>query len=131
MAKNDYDIGYKRPPKATQFKKGQSGYPQGRVAGTRNFKTDLRDELSETVRIREPGKRPHRITKQRAAIKRLCAEALGGKPQATALLFKILIQLTQGDQPSDEQRVPTPDDEEILKNYRQRHRSQDDEEGPS
>jgi hypothetical protein len=25
----DYTVGYGRPPKATQFKKGQSGYPSG------------------------------------------------------------------------------------------------------
>src|ERR1700730_14160510 len=28
--KNDYDVGYKRPPVATRFKKGQSGNPGGK-----------------------------------------------------------------------------------------------------
>jgi len=28
--KNDYDVGYKRPPVATRFNKGQSGNPSGK-----------------------------------------------------------------------------------------------------
>jgi Family of unknown function (DUF5681) len=28
--KNDYEVGYKRPPIATRFKKGQSGNPSGK-----------------------------------------------------------------------------------------------------
>jgi hypothetical protein len=28
--KNDYEVGYKRPPVATRFKKGQSGNPSGK-----------------------------------------------------------------------------------------------------
>ena len=131
MANDDYEIGYKRPPKATQFKKGQSGNPRGRLAGTRNFETDLREELSEMVRIREPGKRPYKVTKQRAMLKRLCAEAAKGKSQAMALFFKLVIHLERGDQPSDEQSVLTPDDQEILKDYLQRNRSRDDEKEPS
>lgn len=27
---NDYEVGYKKPPKHSQFKKGQSGNPKGR-----------------------------------------------------------------------------------------------------
>ena len=30
MKKKDYEIGYKKPPKHTQFKPGQSGNPKGR-----------------------------------------------------------------------------------------------------
>jgi hypothetical protein len=28
----DYEVGYGKPPKDTQFKKGKSGNPRGRVA---------------------------------------------------------------------------------------------------
>ena len=28
--KNDYEVGYKKPPVATRFEKGQSGNPSGR-----------------------------------------------------------------------------------------------------
>ena len=42
-------VGYKRPPKHTQFKPGQSGNPRGRGKNTRNFKTDLVEELREQI----------------------------------------------------------------------------------
>src|ERR1700742_2968486 len=46
-------VGYKRPPKHTQFRPGQSGNPKGRPKGTQNLKSDLREELGEIVRVRE------------------------------------------------------------------------------
>lgn len=33
------EVGYKKPPKHTQFKKGQSGNPAGRTEGSFNFTT--------------------------------------------------------------------------------------------
>ena len=42
------EVGYRKPPKATQFKQGQSGNPHGRPKGTKNLKTDLIEELSST-----------------------------------------------------------------------------------
>jgi Family of unknown function (DUF5681) len=61
-------VGYKCPPRDHQFRPGQSGNPGGRPKGARNFKTELREELSELVTIRE-GKRDVQVSKQRALIK--------------------------------------------------------------
>ena len=44
-ADDEYDVGYKKPPKRTQFKPGQSGNPRGRPKGTKNLKTDLAEAL--------------------------------------------------------------------------------------
>ena len=49
----DYEVGYRKPPKHTQFKEGQSGNPAGRPKGTNNLKTDLIEELGEQILIRE------------------------------------------------------------------------------
>jgi hypothetical protein len=37
----DYEVGYGKPPKHTQFQKGASGNAKGRLKGTKNLSTDL------------------------------------------------------------------------------------------
>ena len=75
MSTNDIEVGYGRPPRHSRFKKGQSGNPKGRVNGTKNLKTDLNEELQETILVRE-GTRAIRISKQRAIVKTLIANTL-------------------------------------------------------
>jgi hypothetical protein len=53
--KGNYEVGYGKPPKAGQFKKGQSGNRKGRKAGDRNMKTIVGDMLDEKVTIKEAG----------------------------------------------------------------------------
>ena len=71
----DYEVGYKKPPKQSQFKQGQSGNPRGRPKGTKNLKTDLLEELGEQILVRE-GSRTRKISKQRAMLKNLIAQTL-------------------------------------------------------
>ncbi len=64
MAGTDDDgIGYGRPPLHSRFKPGESGNPRGRPKGAASFKSDLLEELSETIAVRE-GSGEVRITKQ-------------------------------------------------------------------
>jgi hypothetical protein len=93
-------VGYKRPPQAHKFVSGQSGNPHGRPKGTRNFKTDLRDELNETISFHEGG-REISISKQRALIKRLVASALGGDARAIATVLSFCARAF-GDDGDDE-----------------------------
>jgi hypothetical protein len=57
-----YKVGFGKPPKAGQFKKGKSGNPRGRPRGSCNLATDLNAELSEQITVREDG-RSKRVSK--------------------------------------------------------------------
>ena len=101
----DSKAGYGKPPKTRQFKPGQSGNPKGRPPGSRNLATDLSDELSQKITVREGGL-THRLTKQRALIKSLMAKALQGDIKATSAMLglyaKVLGDVNRDDGALDE-----------------------------
>jgi hypothetical protein len=47
-----YNIGYKNPPKHSQFKPGRSGNPKGRPKGAKGLKTIVRDMMTTKVPVR-------------------------------------------------------------------------------
>jgi hypothetical protein len=94
-----YKVGYGKPPKAKQFKRGRSGNPKGRPKGSRNLATDLAAELGEQITVREEG-RSRRISKQRALIKSLMARALQGDVRATAAMLALYARVIT--EPTDE-----------------------------
>ena len=109
-------VGYKRPPKDRQFHRGQSGNLNGRPKGVRNFKTDLREELSESISIREGG-RDISISKQRALIKRLVASAIDGDARSIATLMSFCARAFGDDNDEQEQ---APEDREIVQAFKRR-----------
>jgi Family of unknown function (DUF5681) len=113
---NNDCVGYKRPPRHCQFAPGQSGNPNGRPKGTRNFKTDLREELSEIVSFRE-GNRDVSISKQRAPIKRLVTSAINGDARGIATVMSFCA-LTFSDESDDQQQAP--EDREIINAFSRR-----------
>lgn len=54
---NDHKVGYRRPPKHTQFKKGQSGNPGGRPRKRGPVKVDIEALLQQPVTVVQDGKR--------------------------------------------------------------------------
>ena len=86
---DDDKVGYGRPPKAHQFKPGQSGNPKGRPKGTKDLKTDLAEELAERIVVIEGGSQKT-LSKQRAVLKALVAKAINGTPQAITALIKLI-----------------------------------------
>ena len=89
---NDDEVGYGKPPKETQFKKGESGNPKGRPKSAKNLKTDLEEELSERIVARE-GERTVKISKQRAVIKTLLARTVKGDARAGATLLNLIFRV--------------------------------------
>ncbi len=109
----EYEVGFARPPKQHQFQKGQSGNPKGRLKGSKNFVTDLREELVERIMVRDGGK-ARKISKQRAALKTFVAKALSGNINA----LKALIELMGRHSPADPENEPlTKDDLDIIEAF--------------
>src|SRR5438132_13898812 len=54
-ATEDYDVGYRKPPRQHQFKKGQSGNKRGRRKGTQNMLGVFKKIADEKVKVRIAG----------------------------------------------------------------------------
>ncbi|MEM1288592.1 MAG: DUF5681 domain-containing protein [Pseudomonadota bacterium] len=117
MAEEEYDVGYKKPPKHTQFKPGQSGNPKGRQKGARGLKTDLREELNERITITENGKAV-KLTKQQVMMKQLSQQAMKGNIRAIALLTDLAAKVlgTDDEVPASEASLSVTD-EDILREF--------------
>ncbi|MBA3668643.1 MAG: hypothetical protein H0W71_01010 [Sphingomonas sp.] len=112
--------GYKRPPVASRWKKGQSGNPSGRKRGKLNLRTDLIAELEEVIQINEGGS-ARRITKQRALLKSLAARGIQGDARAANLILSLISRLLEPDEQSAIPEEMGPEDKAILDAYLTKH----------
>lgn len=95
MAKETYEVGYKKPPKATKFKKGKSGNPSGRPKGSikKNKSIDvLEKELMKIITVIENGHECE-MTLLQAIQKRLVTDALRGNQASMRILQNSLQKL--------------------------------------
>ncbi len=116
MSKKDYTVGYGKPPKAGQFKPGQSGNKKGRPKGSNNLSTDLAEELQEKIIVKEGGV-SRKLSKQRAMIKAVIAKALQGDSRATTVFLNMFFKLIP---PDDDQSLDadfSPTDLNIIKEF--------------
>jgi hypothetical protein len=85
----EYEVGFKRPPVHTRFRKGESGNRKGRPKSTKNLKTDLNEELREKITLKD-GDRTKKISKQRAIVKTLVNKTLKGDARAANTLISLV-----------------------------------------
>jgi hypothetical protein len=85
----DYEVGYGRPPRSTQFKPGQSGNPRGRPPKNKDIQTILRDTLFSPMTVRENG-RTRTLPKVEVFLMLLVKDALKGDAAAASRLLRLL-----------------------------------------
>ena len=134
----EYRVGPGRPPKAYQFKPGQSGNPKGARRKPRSIAPDLKAlferALSGKVTLRQ-GEQEKIITKAAAGIEQLVNQFAKGDRHARRDLFALAESLgvdlvTKGE--ALERSVAaalSANDEALLADYVQRHAIQPDHAG--
>lgn len=90
---SEYEVGYRKPPKNTRFKKGRSGNPKGRSKGHKNMRTILTDVLNCNVTITENG-HPRKVKYMEAFVKQMAAKGLNGSTRDQIALLKAIHDYT-------------------------------------
>lgn len=93
MSDQDYEVGYGKPPRHSQFKKGQSGNTKGRPKGSKNFARTLRNGMNRKMIVSENGER-RSITVHEAFVHKLIENALHGKTSDQIRLLREMERLT-------------------------------------
>ena len=121
--KEDSGVGYKRPPRHSQFRPGQSGNPGGREKALRNFGTDVKATLAGPLAIKEKGK-TKRVSSQEGVLLRLREKALNGDARALDQFIR-LAQTFNNDGPNEALGAQDmlAEDREILDAYAETIRS--------
>jgi len=102
-----YRVGFGKPPKPSQFRKGLSGNPKGRPKGSRNLVTVLERTLKEKVVINEN------------AVKQLVNQAASGDLAAMRQL-SALAGSAEDEQLARPERQLDQDDQEVMENVLKR-----------
>jgi hypothetical protein len=84
---NAYEVGYRKPPKAGQWRKGVSGNRRGRTKGAKNFSTLLTEALNEHVTVMENGSR-RTVSKLELMLKQLADQGADGNLRALSIILQ-------------------------------------------
>jgi len=107
---DDYKVGPGRPPRHTQFKKGQSGNPGGRKKDPLDLAMLLLEEAERPVSIKGSGET---LTALQAIVRKQILMALNGSPRATKDLLDRLERLS-GRTSSSESIIDDPGEDDAL-----------------
>ena len=113
-------VGYRNPPEATRFIKGQSGNPKGRRKGSLNVATVFARTLREKVVVKENGQRKT-MTKLEAAIKQFVNKAASGDLRALQLLVSLSREAeTRESQPQPNSLALSESDQKVMEGIMKR-----------
>lgn len=111
-----YQVGYRKPPRHSQFKPGQSGNPRGRKKGSRGLKTDLHAELNRIVEVKV-GKYTFKGTTQQLTLRTLALLAANGNLKASAQLVPLVLNLFGAEDRGADKRKLSPQDQAVLDSF--------------
>jgi hypothetical protein len=108
----DYEIGYRKPPKATRFQKGKSGNPRGRPKKDPESLDPglvLQSIDSETIVVVDNGKRKC-MTKAEIGFRQQFKKAIKGDLRAARLIFRMapryFVPEAQGESENEFKVIP-------------------------
>ncbi|CEG06953.1 hypothetical protein BN961_00334 [Afipia felis] len=107
------EVGYGKPPRAHQFKPGQSGNPKGRKKGVKNEATIMHELLQHKVTLTERGK-ARQVTLLEAILRKLVEDCLKGNIRSTAFLLNRFQASSMGE---GSQTNISEDDNAVLEAY--------------
>jgi hypothetical protein len=111
-----YVVGYRRPPKATQFTAGQSGNPNGRPKGSRPVGAVLQEIIQQKVSVTENGK-TRRLPALEVMLRRLANAAMRSDQKAIKLLLSLIDRYGESPETALQLREMLAEDEAILTQY--------------
>jgi hypothetical protein len=116
----DHEVGYGKPPRHSQFVKGQSGNPRGRPPGAKNLKTLLSEALNACVIVSDNGGR-RKITKREAIITQLVNRSATADWRAIKILLDLVRDIEGQTEPaSPETSAFSEADEKVIEQLRAR-----------
>jgi hypothetical protein len=107
------DVGYGKPPRAHQFKHGQSGNPKGRPEGAKSETTILHELLQQKISLNERG-RTRKITLHEAILRRIAEDCLKGNTKSAAFLLNRYHAMTASE---PEEAGLSEDEKAVLETY--------------
>ena len=91
MSDENDQVGYRRPPVATRFKKGQSGNPSGKRKARLTPSQRLDKILAEIVPVTEGGK-SKRMDREEIFLRQTVSRAIAGDRQCSPLVLNYLLR---------------------------------------
>jgi hypothetical protein len=117
----DYEVGYGKPPRHTQFKPGCSGNPRGRPKDSKNLSTLLHEALNEPVVVTENGRR-RKVSKRQAVIKQLVNRSAQGDLKAMQMLFGTIQEIEHRGEGEPAETTFDSTDEKVIEQLKARLR---------